>query len=155
MRTWSFNRSVERMPVATYQPQSLQLEKEAMFQSLRGAHVRCNDQHSKVQEVATEVAFQSLRGAQSVATWNIPDEFCKESREFQSLRGAHVRCNLNPRKSDGIAHGYASFNRSRERMSVATVAKKILANMEYTYSFQSLRGAHVSCNPNTPNAIPC
>ncbi len=65
-------------------------EPEVTFQSLQGAHVRCNQRQTR-----QRCCFSA----------------------FQSLQGAHVRCNWKTRSQCLTGIG---FNRSRERMSVAT-----------------------------------
>ncbi len=112
-----FNRSRERMSVATRQKSTSSCLR--MFQSLQGAHVRCNLLDSLVQDIKLVlvsiapwsacplqrpyglslrelgfIRFQSLQGAH--ARCNIREDLLPEVLEamFQSLQGAHVRCNL-------------------------------------------------------------
>ncbi len=63
------------------------------FQSLQGAHVRCNPPMYPHFTVVVTLGFNRSRERMSVATSAIADLELDLARKFQSLQGAHVRCN--------------------------------------------------------------
>ncbi len=90
------------------------------FQSLQGAHVRCNALRA-MHGYNFEQMFQSLRGAHVRCNNTLHDASCAIAEQFQSLQGAHARCN--------------------EKASIRKDGR---------LKFQSLRGAHVRCNRQLP-----
>ncbi len=101
------------------------------FQSLRGAHARCNvdvyNQHTSI-----TLAFQSLHGAHVRCNFRITSGMALGFDQFQSLRGAHVRCKVQ--WLTNVWKRMPCFNRSVERIPVATIKFRFDIDASYLVS---------------------
>ena len=162
------------MSVATLSTRE-RIRADSLFQSLQGAHVRCNTstlEHrawsSQPVSIAPGSACPLQRGHLgmeqpqwhwvSIAPWSAcPLQHSNLDENGLTLRYVSIapwsayplQRDLGRKYLPGEAHE-KGFNRSVERMSVATLVSS-QAGIYIPHTFQSLRGAHVRCNESEPD----